>query len=334
MLQSIIDAIIGFFRALFGGGPSLPAPPRGVGGLSPGNDTPTTGDLQARLDQLTAEDARIAEAGVQELPAEEAARHEEITEITETLAQEQQQRPPQRPRVQTGATRDEVEHSPGETEVYFIRRDGNINHFNSEDPPGIHYFLDDGEGNYVHIKTHQKNSAGLIQMADFSFTDAAFSADFAYSVKSGNEYRSFIRPDGLAAFFGVLWMTGTKDVTVTGFSIANGDSPYPSTSHVEGKNGDLRYLRKDYSGGAVLLQDAQMDVDRQNTFNAQLRRYAWKDMLSENFIPHGGTEQIRLQHTKHFSRSRHHNHLHLQGFNPALFSDPSVCANGRCLTGA
>jgi hypothetical protein len=41
-------------------------------------------------------------------------------------------------------------------------------------------------------------------------------------------------------------------------------------------------------------------------------------MLSERFVPAGGKKKVLLNHTSHYSKSRHHNHLHLQGYAPNI----------------
>jgi len=110
----------------------------------------------------------------------------------------------------------------------------------------------------------------------------------------------------------------TKDLTIIGFSNSDGSSPKPSTSHKNGLNGDFRYFSTDKSGDAVLLRDANLDIDRQNTFNEALNRFGWKSMLSENFTPANSTTQTQLEYTTHYNKSRHHNHIHVQGYSPNL----------------
>lgn len=81
---------------------------------------------------------------------------------------------------------------------------------------------------------------------------------FGFDVKAGNEYRAYIRGDAMGSLLGALASTSTSDLTVNGFSLSDGSSPSPSTSHKDGKNGDLRYLRTDESGGPVLLGQKQL----------------------------------------------------------------------------
>ena len=219
---------------------------------------------------------------------------------------------------------------PDVRDVYFTGSDGTIHHFETEDDTEDFFFLQNQDGETAFLGGFAKNDNGLIQLpSEYSFSskerfifgdgpNSRIATEFGFSVKSGNKDRAYISGEGLAAMFGALAETNTQDLTVVGFSSSDGSSPSPSKSHKDGKNGDFRYLRKDFSGGAVLLQDQQMDISRQNTLNQSLNKFGWKSMLSENFTPHGKKNQTRLDHTTHYNKSRHHNHLHLQGFRPRI----------------
>ena len=178
----------------------------------------------------------------------------------------------------------------------------------------------DGESDFTtFVGQFDKNENGLIQLpSEFSFTNRDFGTSFAFSVKEGNESRSFIRGDAFAALIGALAITNTQDLVILGFSNSDGSSPKPSVSHRQGINGDFRYLRTDHSGERVLLNQPEFDFQRQNTFNNALYRFGWTDLISERFTPAGQTESILLNHSRHYSVSRHHNHLHIQGFRPNL----------------
>lgn len=90
----------------------------------------------------------------------------------------------------------------------------------------------------------------------------------------------------MAALIGAMAVTDTEDATIIGFSKKDGGSPAPSVSHKGGKVGDLRYLKKDKSGGRVLLGDKEFDTNRQNKLNNALNKFGWKSMLSERFKPY------------------------------------------------
>ncbi|MBC6993170.1 RHS repeat-associated core domain-containing protein [Lewinella lacunae] len=214
---------------------------------------------------------------------------------------------------------------PDGSSVYITTGDGTIYQIDIGTEDKDYFFLNDQEGKTHFLGEFEKNDNGLIQLpSSFEYTsnegaifgkgeNSRLDIDFRFEVKSGNEYRSYIRGDALAALLGALAETNTRDLTIVGFSNSDGSSPSPSSSHKDGKNGDLRYLRTDRTGDAVLLQDAELDANRQNKFNDNLYKFGWKNMLSENYVPYGETTTTRLRRTSHFNKTRHHNHLHLQG---------------------
>jgi hypothetical protein len=138
-----------------------------------------------------------------------------------------------------------------------------------------------------------------------------------------------------------------SDLTITNASTSAGASPSPSHSHKRGIGIDFRYLRKDKSGSPVLIYEPEMDISRQNTFNKSLKNWGFNYMLSEHysfpsidtFLSAGGNlgslsaetfssdmSTHKLFGTYHYSKSRHHHHLHLGGvsrsgkerFNPNI----------------
>lgn len=137
------------------------------------------------------------------------------------------------------------------------------------------------------------------------------------NVKEGNEYRSFIRGDAAAALFGAASQANFKDIGVVGFSLSDGKSPAPSTSHKFGKNGDLKYLNTNENGAGSNTRNSTFDIERNSTLTNALFKYGWKDVISERF----GNGQL-LPHTSSSTErgisSDHTTHLHLQGFNPKI----------------
>jgi hypothetical protein len=104
---------------------------------------------------------------------------------------------------------------------------------------------------------------------------------------------------------------------VVGFSLSDGASPSPSTSHKLGKNGDLRYLNVNENGAGTNINDSSFDSKRESNLTNGLFKYGWKDMISEKFnggklLPHTSSGKARG------IASDHTTHLHLQGFNPKL----------------
>ena len=205
---------------------------------------------------------------------------------------------------------------------YYISADGTIEVTRTDDNFDRFYLkntgFDGSESNTALIGQFDKNEYGLIQLEDFSYTNHDFGTDFSFDVKDGNESRSYIRGDALASLFGAMATTDFNDVTIIGVSNADGSSPPPSVSHKNGKNLDFRYLRTDKTGERVLLGQNELDIKRQNEFNDALYKFGWKDMLSENFRSAGEKNSTLLNHTRHYSKSRHHHHLHTQGYKPNL----------------
>ncbi len=212
---------------------------------------------------------------------------------------------------------------------YFIRKDGTIRVVETEDEFDKFYLEKSAtttvEGattttirKYEYVTQLVKNENDLLQLhSEFAFNSQDESRSFAFTVKSGNENNAYIRGDAAAALFGALSEANVKDLTINGFSLSDGTSPSPSVSHKQGKNGDLRYLNTDKSGGATLIGDSNMDWDRQSTLNNSLYKYGWKDMISEKrsdgtLLPHASSA------TSRGIKTNHRNHLHLQGFKPNL----------------
>ena len=207
---------------------------------------------------------------------------------------------------------------PTGMDIYNINTDGTITIQHTNDKFNQYYLITkvDNSITSVLIGQFDKNQYNLIQMSDFSFEYNDIS--FSFAVKDGNESQSYISGDAMASFLGAMIETGYQDVTIIGVSNENGSSPAPSKSHINGKNMDLRYLRTDYSSQPALLGTSTLDIKRQNILNDALYKYGWKDLISEKFIPWGEKAPILLNHTRHYSKSRHHNHLHIQGYRPKI----------------
>lgn len=130
--------------------------------------------------------------------------------------------------------------------------------------------------------------------------------------------RPFIGDVALASFFGAMLETGFTDIVSTGFSTSMGQSEI-SVSHVNGTNGDFRYLRNDGKNNGLHIAKSGgrphlLDEDRQAEFIDALRRFGWKSMLSYRYQRNG--ESRLLKGTTHYDG--HHHHLHLQGYSPTM----------------
>src|SRR5690606_30111161 len=96
--------------------------------------------------------------------------------------------------------------------------------------------------------------------------------------------RKYISQPALASLIGALMSVGYDDVVSTGFSMRDG-SPGISSSHINGENGDFRFLRIDRDGGAATHLNtaagvSALDEARQNKFNDALYMFGWKTQLA------------------------------------------------------
>lgn len=129
--------------------------------------------------------------------------------------------------------------------------------------------------------------------------------------------RPFIGDIALASFLGAMLEVGYEDIVCTGFSTEEGKTAGGSSSHVNGTNGDFRYLRNDGISGPLHIalangQPELLDEYRQTEFIEALYRFGWKSMLSYRYQRDG--ESRLLTRTRHYSN--HHHHLHLQSYSP------------------
>jgi len=184
------------------------------------------------------------------------------------------------------------------------------------------FFVENKQGNIEFVTKLDKNSKGLMQLpSSLSFNSSDESSSFSLNVKGGNEYRSFINGEAAGALFGAASQANVKDLTAVGFSLPDGSSPQPSTSHILGKNGDLRYLNIEQSGSQTLVNSKGLDVSRQSGLNSALHDFGWKDMVSERMgngklLPFTSSARERGIPTDHTT------HLHLQGFRPRINYTP------------
>jgi hypothetical protein len=219
-----------------------------------------------------------------------------------------------------------VDPTGGKVYDYWIHSDGSIEYKFTGNTDNYYYVNEAGTEHY--LGTFTQNSSGLIQLpSNWGLSTEDFT--FGFSVKAGNESRSFIRPDAFASLMGALIETNTADLTIVGFSKQNGSSPWPSSSHVDGKNGDLRYLRTDKTGGPILVNQVRFDQVRNARLTSALNKYGWKSMLSERTSVNHFTPSYLLPYTTHFTgyfskktgqwiNSRHNDHLYLQGYQPKI----------------
>lgn len=130
--------------------------------------------------------------------------------------------------------------------------------------------------------------------------------------------RTYLSQSALASFIGVLMELNYQDVASTGFSDSDG-SPGASKSHINGENGDFRFLRTDHDwsqGTDLSLPDgvAALDEARQTNMSEALYKFGWKQQLAWTYLK--DKKPKTLPRTIHFEN--HHHHLHVGKYAPAI----------------
>ena len=204
---------------------------------------------------------------------------------------------------------------PDGRDIYTINEEtGTIEQVRTEGDNHSYYLTNGTSTSFV--GSFQQNENGLVPLSgNVAFNNTSGKA-CGFSVKEGNESRSYISPNALASLIGAVGSLDYTDVAVIGFSLCNGASPSPSISHKNGNVGDLRYLRADGVSAPTLVKGNNFDFRRNEAMTAALSKFGWKDMISERV---GG---YLLPHTSAASergiRTNHSNHLHIQGYHPSI----------------
>lgn len=131
--------------------------------------------------------------------------------------------------------------------------------------------------------------------------------------------RSYVNEKTLASFFGAMFEVNFLDISCNGFSHKDGSSK-PSRSHINGNNGDFKYLRIDKAVACgpgtslnIITSPDSLDFARQNKWNDALYKFGWKKMLGWTYKHNGVTK--KLSHISHNTKDHYH-HLHLQQYKP------------------
>lgn len=158
-----------------------------------------------------------------------------------------------------------------------------------------------------------------INLVDLSTIKESFkSGPLQYTFKIDSP-RKYVNTRTLASLFGAMLEVSYNDISCNGFSHSDGSSK-PSTSHINGNNGDFKFLRKDKK--LMVGQGTSLDIRanpdmlddvRQNKWNDALFRFGWKSMLGWSYKRNG-----KVYYPNHITKNSkdHHHHLHLQGYNP------------------
>lgn len=209
------------------------------------------------------------------------------------------------------------------TDNYKIFNNGTMTREVTKDKTDTFTYVDSNNKEH-NLGTFSKNSKGLINLPK-KYSYKSGSIKIGFKSKRNNMY---IKPSAMGAIMGALAENSISDLTITNASNADGSSPSPSTSHKNGVGIDFRYLSQDKKGGSTLLYDSNFDGVRQNGLNNSLSKFGFTYMLSEHdsndlgVLSKGANGSLRLgsisrehktNNTRHYNKSRHHNHLHLGG---------------------
>ena len=216
--------------------------------------------------------------------------------------------------------------------TYYIYNDGRLEkHIPKEIKKGFetkykYMYLDPKDdlhdlGTYTFHKTQVYNGkkgtfVNLINLVDVTKEYNNGGYHFKFNIDSP---RSYVNEKTLASFFGAMMEVNYQDISCNGFSHKDGSSK-PSVSHINGNNGDFKYLRTDkklmFGDGTSLdisANPALLDAARQNSWNNALYKFGWKSMLGWSYKKDGKTKN--LSHIPKNTKNHHH-HLHLQGYTP------------------
>ncbi len=133
-----------------------------------------------------------------------------------------------------------------------------------------------------------------------------------FNLKSGST-RPYIHPNAYASVLGAVAEVGYTDITMIGFT-SEDNHGFPSKTHVNGKHGDFRYLRKDKSGGSLHINTApkELDITRQEKMIDAFFNFGWPLFYSYEFVI--DKKKKLLKKSKHLEG--HNHHIHSRKFNP------------------
>lgn len=94
-----------------------------------------------------------------------------------------------------------------------------------------------------------------------------------------NPQRTYANEQTWASLLGGILEVCFGDIACNGFSMSDG-SPGVSSSHLNEKNSDKRYLRKDRSEKILDLSTTphELDIKRQIAWNEALYKFGWKSL--------------------------------------------------------
>ncbi|ENW21667.1 hypothetical protein [Acinetobacter haemolyticus] len=130
-----------------------------------------------------------------------------------------------------------------------------------------------------------------------------------------NEGRYYLSGLSLASILGAMCSIGYGEYHGSGFSTKDGSSGVESKTHINGINGDFRYLGINNSHMVATVHTTynNFDWDTNVRFIETLHRFGYKQFLSRPVSIKNGQ---MLPYSS--SVINHHHHVHLQGFSPKI----------------
>lgn len=185
------------------------------------------------------------------------------------------------------------------------------------DKQGEKYEL--GDFRIKKTKVYRGHKGKFINLINLEEIPKYFKKDNHQYLFKIDSQRSYVNEKTLASFLGAMLEVNFLDIGCNGFSHSDG-SPRPSKSHINGNNGDFKYLRIDKSSKCgrgsslnILTEPESLDYVRQNKWNNALHKFGWKSFLGWSY-----TSEEKKQYLNHISTNtaNHFHHLHVQGYEP------------------
>ncbi|WP_338560426.1 hypothetical protein [Acinetobacter sp. KS-LM10] len=136
---------------------------------------------------------------------------------------------------------------------------------------------------------------------------------YKWSIVS-DDGRYYISGLALSAVLGAMFNLGYAEYTGSGFSCQDG-SPGESVSHLNGENGDFRYIaiNNRHMTEKTYTSHNHFDWDKNVAFVNELYKFGYKLF---------GSNPVKVKNNKLLPYSKswsgHHNHVHLHDFSPLV----------------
>lgn len=160
-----------------------------------------------------------------------------------------------------------------------------------------------------------KKGTGLVYLVDQRKHKQYKMGNIGYLWRiDSDDGRYYLSGTALSAVLGAICSLGYAEYTGSGFSCRDG-SPGESVSHLNGENGDFRYIaiNNRHMSELTYTSHKHFDWDKNVSFVNALYKFGYK-LFGSNPVKIKG--DILLPHSK--SWSGHHNHVHLHNFNPNI----------------